>query len=105
MRVDVVPRFPFCPYLYCKIPLVISLLVISLYPFWNVFDDFLNFKFILCLCPGVDLEAAKRLEEEQIMTDARTWLVEGPPADVRHPRTGATPLHVAAAKGYLEALK
>lgn len=55
--------------------------------------------------PGVDLEAAKRLEEEQIMTDARTWLNDGPPADVRHPRTGATPLHVAAAKGYLEALK
>ncbi|XP_060948127.1 protein phosphatase 1 regulatory subunit 12C isoform X2 [Limanda limanda] len=54
---------------------------------------------------GVDLEAAKRLEEEQIMKDARTWLTEGPPADVRHLKTGATPLHVAAAKGYLEALK
>ncbi|XP_069577815.1 protein phosphatase 1 regulatory subunit 12C isoform X1 [Brachyistius frenatus] len=54
---------------------------------------------------GVDLEAAKRLEEEQIMTDARTWLIDGPPADVQNPRTGATPLHVAAAKGYLEALK
>ncbi|XP_059200062.1 protein phosphatase 1 regulatory subunit 12C isoform X2 [Centropristis striata] len=54
---------------------------------------------------GVDLEAAKRLEEEQILSDARTWLKEGPPADVQHPRTGATPLHVAAAKGYLEALK
>uniref|UniRef100_A0A3Q1I814 cGMP-dependent protein kinase interacting domain-containing protein n=1 Tax=Anabas testudineus TaxID=64144 RepID=A0A3Q1I814_ANATE len=54
---------------------------------------------------GVDVEAAKRLEEEHIMRDARTWLTEGPPADIRHPRTGATPLHVAAAKGYLEALK
>uniref|UniRef100_A0A3Q1CTV5 cGMP-dependent protein kinase interacting domain-containing protein n=1 Tax=Amphiprion ocellaris TaxID=80972 RepID=A0A3Q1CTV5_AMPOC len=54
---------------------------------------------------GVDLDAAKRVEEEQIMTDARTWLTEGPPADVQHPKTGATPLHVAAAKGYLEALK
>ncbi|KAK2919471.1 protein phosphatase 1 regulatory subunit 12C isoform X2 [Channa argus] len=54
---------------------------------------------------GVDVEAAKRLEEEQIMRDARTWLTEGLPADIRHPRTGATPLHVAAAKGYLEALK
>lgn len=54
---------------------------------------------------GVDLEAAKRVEEEQIMKDARLWLTEGPPADVRHPKTGATPLHVAAAKGYLEALK
>lgn len=55
--------------------------------------------------PGVDLDAAKRLEEEQIMRDARTWLKNGPPANVQHPRTGATPLHVAAAKGYLEALK
>uniref|UniRef100_A0A3Q2SUJ4 Protein phosphatase 1, regulatory subunit 12C n=1 Tax=Fundulus heteroclitus TaxID=8078 RepID=A0A3Q2SUJ4_FUNHE len=54
---------------------------------------------------GVDLEAAKRREEEQMMLDARTWLNDGPPADVRDPRTGATPLHVAAAKGYVEALK
>ena len=60
---------------------------------------------MLCLFQGVDLEAAKRLEEEQIMKDARTWLTEGPPADVRQLKTGATPLHVAAAKGYLEALK
>lgn len=55
--------------------------------------------------PGVDLEAAKRLEEEQIMRDARTWLKDGPPANVQHPKTGATPLHVAAAKGYQQALK
>lgn len=55
--------------------------------------------------PGVDVEAAKRLEEEVIMRDARTWLTEGVPSDVHHPRTGATPLHVAAAKGYLEAIK
>ncbi|KAJ3614084.1 hypothetical protein NHX12_017661, partial [Muraenolepis orangiensis] len=54
---------------------------------------------------GVDLEAAKRLEEEQIMLDARTWLTEGLPRDIHHPRTGATPLHVAAAKGYMEAIK
>uniref|UniRef100_A0A672YKQ2 Protein phosphatase 1 regulatory subunit 12C-like n=1 Tax=Sphaeramia orbicularis TaxID=375764 RepID=A0A672YKQ2_9TELE len=54
---------------------------------------------------GVDLEAAKRSEEEQIMTDARAWLSDGLPANVQHPKTGATPLHVAAAKGYLEALK
>ncbi|XP_034544707.1 protein phosphatase 1 regulatory subunit 12C isoform X2 [Notolabrus celidotus] len=54
---------------------------------------------------GVDLEAAKRREEEQIMTDARTWLSEGLPTDLQHPKTGATPLHVAAAKGYVEALK
>ena len=57
------------------------------------------------LCSGVDLVAAKRVEEEQIMSDARLWLTEGLPADVHNPRTGATPLHVAAAKGYLEAIK
>lgn len=65
-----------------------------------------SYVFDICfLCLGVDLEAAKRMEEEQIMSDARTWLNEGPPSDVQHPRTGATPLHVAAAKGYVEALK
>lgn len=51
------------------------------------------------------MEAAKRKEEEQMMSDAMMWLNDGPPADLRHPRTGATPLHVAAAKGYMEALK
>lgn len=60
---------------------------------------------LLFVNPGVDLEAAKRLEEEQIMRDARTWLKDGPPANVQHPKTGATPLHVAAAKGYLEVLR
>lgn len=54
---------------------------------------------------GLDLDAVKRFEEEQMMSDARTWLTEGAPTDVRNPKTGATPLHVAAAKGYLEALK
>ncbi|XP_060774910.1 protein phosphatase 1 regulatory subunit 12C [Neoarius graeffei] len=54
---------------------------------------------------GVDVEAAKRLEEELIMRDARGWLTDGVPADLHHPWTGATPLHVAAAKGYLEAIK
>ncbi|XP_058258677.1 protein phosphatase 1 regulatory subunit 12C isoform X2 [Hemibagrus wyckioides] len=54
---------------------------------------------------GVDVEAAKRLEEELIMRDARGWLTDGVPAELHHPRTGATPLHVAAAKGYLEAIK
>lgn len=53
----------------------------------------------------MDVETAKRLEEEMIMRDARTWLTEGVPTDIHHPRTGATPLHVAAAKGYLEAIK
>lgn len=52
-----------------------------------------------------DVEVAKRAEEEWIMRDARHWLTNGLPANLCHPRTGATPLHVAAAKGYLEAIK
>ncbi|XP_073708292.1 protein phosphatase 1 regulatory subunit 12C isoform X1 [Garra rufa] len=54
---------------------------------------------------GTDVESAKRAEEEWIMRDARHWLTNGLPTNLCHPRTGATPLHVAAAKGYLEAIK
>ncbi len=52
-----------------------------------------------------EVEVAKRVEEEWIMHDARHWLTNGLPANLCHPRTGASPLHVAAAKGYLEAIK
>uniref|UniRef100_A0A673HI56 Protein phosphatase 1 regulatory subunit 12C-like n=1 Tax=Sinocyclocheilus rhinocerous TaxID=307959 RepID=A0A673HI56_9TELE len=57
------------------------------------------------LTQDTDVETAKRAEEEWIMRDARHWLTNGLPANLCHPRTGATPLHVAAAKGYLEAIK
>ncbi|XP_016350108.1 protein phosphatase 1 regulatory subunit 12C [Sinocyclocheilus anshuiensis] len=57
------------------------------------------------LTKDTDVETAKRAEEEWIMRDARHWLTNGLPANLCHPRTGATPLHVAAAKGYLEAIK
>ncbi|TRY82099.1 hypothetical protein DNTS_013292 [Danionella cerebrum] len=57
------------------------------------------------LTQGMDVEAAKRAEEEWIMRDARHWLTDGLPSSLCQPRTGATPLHVAAAKGYLEAIK
>uniref|UniRef100_A0A3B3S6F2 Protein phosphatase 1, regulatory subunit 12C n=1 Tax=Paramormyrops kingsleyae TaxID=1676925 RepID=A0A3B3S6F2_9TELE len=54
---------------------------------------------------GIDVATVKREEEEHLMRDARTWLSEGLPSDLRHPKTGATPLHVAAAKGYIEVIK
>lgn len=90
-----------------------GILTTIVYDLWKLVDVGLIFTWhsfslvsnVLFKCAGVDLEAAKRLEEEQIMRDARAWLTDGPPADLRHPKTGATPLHVAAAKGYLEALK
>ncbi|KAG8434115.1 hypothetical protein GDO86_012476 [Hymenochirus boettgeri] len=54
---------------------------------------------------GVDTEAAKREEEEVMLQDARQWLNAGKIEDIRHPKTGASALHVAAAKGYIEVLR
>ncbi|MBN3300535.1 PP12C phosphatase, partial [Amia calva] len=54
---------------------------------------------------GLDVESVKRREEEEMMRDAQCWLKDGMPTDLRHPKNGATPLHVAAAKGYLEVMR
>lgn len=54
---------------------------------------------------GVDVEVAKREEEEVMLRDARQWLNAGKISDESHPKTGATALHVAAAKGYIEVMR
>ncbi|XP_072463704.1 protein phosphatase 1 regulatory subunit 12C isoform X4 [Notamacropus eugenii] len=54
---------------------------------------------------GVDVEAAKRAEEELLLHDTRCWLNGGAMPEARHPRTGASALHVAAAKGYMEVMR
>lgn len=54
---------------------------------------------------GIDLETARKEEEQQMLKDARQWVNKGKVEDVRHPKTGATALHVAAAKGYMEVMK
>lgn len=54
---------------------------------------------------GVDLEQSRKEEEQQMLQDARQWLNSGKLEDVRQPRSGATALHVAAAKGYSEVLR
>uniref|UniRef100_A0A8C6CVF5 Protein phosphatase 1 regulatory subunit n=1 Tax=Moschus moschiferus TaxID=68415 RepID=A0A8C6CVF5_MOSMO len=54
---------------------------------------------------GLDLEQARRQEEQQMLQDARQWLNSGSIADARQARSGATALHVAAAKGYSEVLR
>ncbi|XP_025024177.1 protein phosphatase 1 regulatory subunit 12C isoform X4 [Python bivittatus] len=54
---------------------------------------------------GVDVEVAKREEEEVMLRDARHWLNAGKISDEPHPKTGATALHVAAAKGYVEVMR
>ncbi|XP_072905354.1 protein phosphatase 1 regulatory subunit 12A-like isoform X5 [Hemitrygon akajei] len=54
---------------------------------------------------GIDVEVARKEEEQQMIQDARQWLNRGRVEDTRHPKTGASALHVAAAKGYLEVTK
>ncbi|XP_038604810.1 protein phosphatase 1 regulatory subunit 12B isoform X2 [Tachyglossus aculeatus] len=54
---------------------------------------------------GVDLEQSRKEEEQQMLQDARQWLNSGKIEDVKQARTGATALHVAAAKGYSEVLR
>ncbi|NXL17851.1 MYPT2 phosphatase, partial [Setophaga kirtlandii] len=54
---------------------------------------------------GVDLELSRKEEEQQMLQDARQWLNSGRIEDVKQPRTGATALHVAAAKGYSEVMR
>ncbi|XP_015986255.2 protein phosphatase 1 regulatory subunit 12B isoform X4 [Rousettus aegyptiacus] len=54
---------------------------------------------------GVDLEQSRAQEEQQMLQDARQWLNSGRIEDARQARSGATALHVAAAKGYSEVLR
>ncbi|KAL0609051.1 Protein phosphatase 1 regulatory subunit 12B, partial [Plecturocebus cupreus] len=59
----------------------------------------------ICLSGSrVDLEQSRK-EEQQMLQDARQWLNSGKIEDVRQARSGATALHVAAAKGYSEVLR
>lgn len=58
-----------------------------------------------CAPAGVDLDQSRREEEQCLLQDARQWLNSGKIQDTRQPRSGATALHVAAAKGYSEVLR
>jgi hypothetical protein len=40
-----------------------------------------------------------------MLEDAKEWLNSGDVADIPHPKTGATALHVAAAKGYIKVMR
>lgn len=61
---------------------------------------------LLCFTPlGIDLELSRKEEEQQMLQDARQWLNSGRIEDIKQPRTGATALHVAAAKGYSEVMR
>jgi protein phosphatase 1 regulatory subunit 12A len=54
---------------------------------------------------GIDCDDARQQEEKMMLTDAKKWLrSDASEADRPHPKTGATALHVAAAKGYTKVL-
>nr|XP_022287244.1 protein phosphatase 1 regulatory subunit 12B-like isoform X17 [Crassostrea virginica] len=53
---------------------------------------------------GVDADAARSEEESQMMQDANKWLNNKSVKEKKHPKTGATALHVAAAKGYMKVM-
>lgn len=53
----------------------------------------------------IDCDEARQSEEKIMLRDAECWLrSDASEADKPHPRTGATALHVAAAKGYNKVL-
>ncbi|XP_037908812.1 protein phosphatase 1 regulatory subunit 12B isoform X3 [Hermetia illucens] len=54
---------------------------------------------------GIDCDHARQSEEQIMLSDAKKWLrSDASEADKPHPKTGATALHVAAAKGYTKVL-
>ncbi|XP_072930830.1 protein phosphatase 1 regulatory subunit 12C isoform X9 [Epargyreus clarus] len=53
---------------------------------------------------GIDCEKSRNAEVDTLMSDARAWAANGY-VEVRDPKTGGTPLHVAAAKGYIDVAK
>ncbi|KAG8222330.1 hypothetical protein J437_LFUL001872 [Ladona fulva] len=57
---------------------------------------------------GIDCDKARNEEEQLMLHDAKEWLNSGGDAaskEVPHPKTGATALHVAAAKGYIKVMR
>jgi len=54
---------------------------------------------------GIDCDEARNEEERMMLEDAKEWLNIGDVADIPHPKTGATALHVAAAKGYIKVMR
>ncbi|KAL1130894.1 hypothetical protein AAG570_012135 [Ranatra chinensis] len=52
---------------------------------------------------GIDADDARNEEERLMLSDAKNWLINGVEEKL-HPKTGATALHVAAAKGYIKVM-
>ncbi|XP_018313074.1 protein phosphatase 1 regulatory subunit 12A isoform X2 [Mycetomoellerius zeteki] len=53
---------------------------------------------------GIDCDQARSEEERSMLNDAKAWRSGASGKDSLHPRSGATALHVAAAKGYIKVM-
>ncbi|XP_012165850.2 protein phosphatase 1 regulatory subunit 12A isoform X2 [Bombus impatiens] len=54
---------------------------------------------------GIDCDQARSEEERSMLNDARAWQSGAAGKDSIHPKSGATALHVAAAKGYIDVME
>ncbi|OQV12609.1 Protein phosphatase 1 regulatory subunit 12A [Hypsibius exemplaris] len=54
---------------------------------------------------GIDIELARNEEEQIMQKDIKAWYDGESVKENVHPKTGATPLHVAAAKGYQDIMR
>ena len=55
---------------------------------------------------GIDADEARNEEERLMLRDAKEWQTNGRGSEpAAHPVTGATALHVAAAKGYTKVMR
>ncbi|XP_055954452.1 protein phosphatase 1 regulatory subunit 12A isoform X11 [Patella vulgata] len=54
---------------------------------------------------GIDAELARQEEEERMLADANQWLNSKNVKEKKHTKTGATALHVAAAKSYIKVME
>lgn len=60
----------------------------------------------MLLCQGIDSELARSQEEKAMREDAERWLNTATYDNKYvHPLNGASPLHVAAARGYVVVLQ
>ncbi|XP_041453044.1 protein phosphatase 1 regulatory subunit 12A-like isoform X10 [Lytechinus variegatus] len=53
----------------------------------------------------LDVDQARTEEHDKMLEDAKQWLNSKQVKDRRHPKTGATSLHVASAKGYIKVME
>ncbi|XP_043248392.1 protein phosphatase 1 regulatory subunit 12A isoform X2 [Colletes gigas] len=53
---------------------------------------------------GIDCDQARSEEERTMLSHARSWRSGAAGKDTIHPKSGATALHVAAAKGYIKVM-